>query len=672
MEQKVIEQLAAGTGKPHAVEPSARTTASDQVVVGDIPAQRPGFQPRPALLAKLSQDAGQEPPVVVLTGARGVGKTQLAAAYARARLAAGWRLIAWINAQDRESLLAGLAAVTEATTLSDGGTRQSAADAAQALRHRLEADGSRCLLVLEDGQDLDLLRPFMPAVGAARVLITGVRESAPEWGTSVPVDVFSAEEAVALLDGRTGLADEAGASAVAAELGHLPLALDQAAAVIVRQHLGYPAYLAKLRAVRGEDSLVRDENGEEQPYPPGMGEVVLLSLEAARAADPVGVAAGVMEIMAMLSPAAVHCDLLRAAGQAGTLLGGGRRVAASMVDRALEQLNERSLLGFSLDGQAVSVYCLVARVVHQELARRGRLVTACRAAASSLEMSAEELVRPGDHAAARELLGQITALLGNAGTLADDPGEQLPATLMRLRSLALHYLIEAGDGMPQAIAAGKPLTADLERTLGPDHPDTLNARDSLAAAYQTAGLTPDAIPLFERTLVDRERTLGPEHPDTLTSQDRLAAAYQEAGRANEAILLFRLTLAARERLLGVDHPDTLHSRTSLAAAYRDAGRAADAIPLVQQTLATREQLLGADHPNTLAARNNLASVYRAAGRPAEAIPLFEQNVGACERLLGPDDPRTVASRHHLDLARHETESAENVEQGLDTGLPEQD
>ena len=93
--------------------------AADQVVVGDIPAQRPGFQPRPALLAQLNR-AGQGPPVV-LTGARGVGKTQLAAAYARARLAGGWRLIAWINARDSESLLAGLAAVAEATALSDGG-----------------------------------------------------------------------------------------------------------------------------------------------------------------------------------------------------------------------------------------------------------------------------------------------------------------------------------------------------------------------------------------------------------------------------------------------------------------------------------------------------------------------------------------------------------------------
>ena len=610
--------------------------------------------------------------MVVLTGAQGVGKTQLAAAYARARLAGGWRLIAWINAQDRESLLAGLAAVAEATALSDGGSRQSAAAAAQALRRRLETDGSRCLLVLDDGQDLGLLRPFIPAVGAARVLIVGAREPAAELGTRVPVDVFSAEEAVALLAGRTGLADDAGASAVAAELGYLPLALDQAAAVIAGRHLGYEAYLAKLRALRVQVSLDRDENGEDQPYPPGVAEAVLLSLEAARAADPLGVCTAVMEIMVMLSPATVRRDLLRAAGQAGTLLGGGRRVAAPMVDRALEQLNERSLLGFSLDGQAVSVHCLVARVVHGELARRGRFVTACLAAASSLEMSAQALDEPSDPAAVGEMLGQVTTLLENAGTLTGDADEKLAGLLMRLRSLALYYLIELGDSMPQAIVVGKSLTADLERTLGPDHPDALNARDSLAAAYQAAGLIADAIPLFERTLVDRERMLGPDHPDTLTSQNKLAAAYQAAGRANEAILLFRLTLAARERMLGLDHPDTLHSRTSLAAAYRDAGRAADAIPLVQRTLATREQLLGADHPSTLASRNNLASVYRAAGRPAEAIPLFEQNVAACERLLGPDDPKTVASRHNLDLARHEAEPAEHAEQGPDTGSPEQD
>jgi hypothetical protein len=529
----VIHQPAANIAQPQPTEPRARTMANDRVVVGDIPGPRLGLQPRPALLAQLNR-ASQGPPVV-LTGTRGVGKTQLAAAYARARLVSGWRLIAWIDARDGESLQAGLIAVAEVTALSAGGSRPGAADAGHALRRWLEADGSSCLLVFDNAKDLGLLRPFLPTAGAARVLVTVAGEPVAELGTRVLVDVFSAEEAVALLDGRTGLADEAGASAVAAELGRLPLALDQAAMVIAGQHLGYEAYLTKLRALRVEDYLVRDEDGKEQPWPQGVAEAVLLSLEAAWTADPLGVSTGVMEMVAMLSPAAVRCDLVRAAGEAGTLLGGGRRVAASMVDQALERLNKRSLLGLSLDGQVVSVHCLVARVVREGLTRRGRLTTACQAAAS-----------------------------------------------------ALYYLVELGDNMPYAIALGVPLITDLERVLGSDHPDTLQARNSLAAAYHATGRTADAIPLVEQTLAARERLLGADHPSTLASRNNLASAYRATGQPAQAIPLFETNVAACERLLGADHPKTVASRHHLdlarqeAAEAENAGRGARQAGLVNQ------------------------------------------------------------------------------------------
>ena len=552
------------------MEPPARTTTNEQVVVGDIPASRPGLQPRPALLAQLNR-ASQKPPVV-LTGTWGAGKTQLAAAYARARLADNWRLIAWVNARDRDTLLAGLAAVAEATGLAAGGSRPDAADAGQAIRHWLESDGSRRLLVFDDVEDPGLVRPFVPAAGAARVLITVAREPVAEFGTRVPVDVFSAEEALALLNGRTGLADEAGALAVASELGYQPLALDQAAGVIAGQHVGYAAYLAKLGAQPARDYLVRGEDGEEQPSPPGLAEAMLLSLEAASAADPLGVCTGVMELMAMLSPAAVRRDLLHAAGQAGALLGASRRVAAPMVDQALERLNERSLLGFSLDGRAVSMHGLVARVVRGWLTRRGRLATAGRAAASALERSAAALAEPRDHAAVRELLGQVTALLDNAGASAGDD-QELAAMLMRLRILALHDLIELGDNLPRAIAIGEPLTADLERLLGPDDPDTMRSLNDLAHAYREAGRVADAVPLVERTLAARERQFGADHPSTLASRNNLASAYRATGRPAEAIPLFEKNVAACERLLGADHPRTLASRHNLELARRESAQA---------------------------------------------------------------------------------------------------
>jgi hypothetical protein len=544
---------------------------ADQVVVGDIPARRRGFQPRPALLTQLSRTS-DGPSVVVLTGTWGGGKTQLAATYARARCAGGWQLIAWVNARNSESLLAGMAAVAEATGLSEDSSGSGAADPGQAVRHWLEADGSRCLLVFDDAQDLGLLWPFVPAVGAARVLITTARDPVAPLGTSIAVDVFSAEEALALLDGLTGLADEAGAAAVTAELGQLPLALDQAAAVIAGQHLDYGAYLAKLRALSAEDYLGPGEDVAEQPYPPGAAEAVLLSLEAVRVADPVGVCAGVMDVMAVLWPAAVPCDLLRAAGQAGTLLGGGRRVAASMVDQALERLHRRSLLGFGLDGRAVSLHGMVARVVRDGLARRERLATACRAAAAALEASAEALAKPRDHAAVRELLGQVTALLENAGTSANDTDQ----TLTRLRLLALDKLIELAGSPQYVIAIGEPLITGLDRTLGPGHPNTLEARNALAVAYHAVGRTPDAVPLVEQTLAARERLLGADHPSTITSRNNLARSYRATGRPAEAIPLFETNVAACERLLGADHPKTVASRHHLDLARQEAAQAESA------------------------------------------------------------------------------------------------
>ena len=78
--------------------------------------------------------------------------------------------------------------------------------------------------------------------------------------------------------------------------------------------------------------------------------------------------------------------------------------------------------------------------------------------------------------------------------------------LLRLRFVALYHLIELGDRTPQAIAVGEPLTADLERLLGPDDPGTLNSRNSLAAAYLAAGRVAHAIPLFEQTLAVRAAT----------------------------------------------------------------------------------------------------------------------------------------------------------------------
>lgn len=88
-----------------------------------------------------------------------------------------------------------------------------------------------------------------------------------------------------------------------------------------------------------------------------------------------------------------------------------------------------------------------------------------------------------------------------------------------------------------SVTVGPAWVAECVKTLGPDRPDTLSSRHSLAYAYEAVGRTDEAIELYGRTLADRERALGPDHPDTLTSRHSLAYACQVVSHTDEAMEL---------------------------------------------------------------------------------------------------------------------------------------
>jgi hypothetical protein len=152
----------------HAGDATAAMPADGVLVVGDVPQEPAAFQPRAGVVDALGRRPGVRVSVViVVTGIRGVGKTQVAGAYARARIADRWRLVAWIDATDAGSVLAGLAQIATAAGLGVAG--DDAGVLAARVRHWLEADGERRLVVFDNAVDLDGLRPFLPSAGAAQV-----------------------------------------------------------------------------------------------------------------------------------------------------------------------------------------------------------------------------------------------------------------------------------------------------------------------------------------------------------------------------------------------------------------------------------------------------------------------------------------------------------------------
>src|SRR5260370_38448355 len=188
---------------------------------------------------------------------------------------------------------------------------------------------------------------------------------------------------------------------------------------------------------------------------------------------------------------------------------------------------------------------------------------------------ADALAGAGDQPAVPDLHEQVGALADNAARLADPADRELADALLRLRFLALSQLIELGDGA-RAVAFGHQLPADLERLLGRDHPRTLDARDSLAVAYQSAGQPAVAIQMLELALAARGRVLGPRHQDTIWSRNNLATAYRMSGQAARAVPLLEQALIDCQRVLGVDDRRTKAVRENLCHAYQEASQAAQA------------------------------------------------------------------------------------------------
>ena len=247
------------------------------------------------------------------------------------------------------------------------------------------------------------------------MLITSNERPVADLGAGVAVDVFTQEEALAFLADRTGSADTEGARLLATELGRLPLALAQAAAVIAAQHLDYPAYLQRLRA-KPVDQLLPRIRHKRVPARAGGGGAAVAGCGPGRGwhrGVQRGDGPGVGAVRGRGTPGAAA---RRRAGRCAEC-GQPGGVPPEVVDEALGRLAGSSLLTFSVDGGTVTAHRLVMRVIRERLAREGQLAATCQAAAAALEARAGSLRQAWqDRPARRDRVEQIMAVHEHAAS----------------------------------------------------------------------------------------------------------------------------------------------------------------------------------------------------------------------------------------------------------------
>jgi len=655
----------------------------------------------------------------------GTGKTQLAVEFTHAM----WNtraveILIWVNAASRESVITGFAQAANTVDASqpDEGAETAAARFVSWLAHTRRP----WALVIDDLAELSDLEELWPSGASGRVLITtrlpaSAFEDAAESGTIAGMDLrvvavpgLNRREALDYVTSR--LTDHPDQRIEALDLGEdldgLPLALAQAAAAMSARRQGCREYRALLA-----------ERIPHMPAVPGASAAVLatwsIAAECAHELPPAGLAWPTLVLAAMLDHHGVPGAVLTSPAACGYIAGRPSTATAAdqnMVRAAINNLAQagvvtidpvsaaRTVQMHASVQAAVRAYLPAADVEQVVLAaadalletwpdgdggaggplaqaqvpqpqvpqaqvaqaqgqqaqfQQGQLEQALRDCAATLRMSDGGMLwKPEAH----PLLFRAGLSLEHSrlSEAAITYWKSMVATSTRLLGPAHANAVVARDRLAAAYeAAGKSADAisvfqtaltEREQHQGAEHAETIAARAHLAHAYQSAGRPADAIALYERTVADSARLLGQAHPVTLDARASLAETYQAAGDPREAIAAYEALLADAEHHLGVGHPTTLGARASLGAAYAASGRAKDAIGQYQRALADHERMHGPDHPDTIAARSSLASAYRSAGKQKEAIGQYERVLADRERTAGADHPDTIAARANLAYA----------------------
>jgi tetratricopeptide (TPR) repeat protein len=582
-----------------------------------------------------------------ISGLGGIGKTRLAVEYAWRsgnRYTAAW----FVRADSPESLrrnLAGLAG-PELLNLPEWKVNDEAETVAAVKRWLREHRGWLMILDNVDTDEaVDAVLEVLPSLYVGHVLITSRLTSWPANVRKQSLDKLSHEEAVAFLLHRTkherepAADDPERAADLAERVDGLPLALEQAAAYIIRHRLRLSEYL---RAWEQEhDKLLQWYDSRVMQYP---ASVAVTWKQTFNRLSPTP--AALLRLMAFLAPDPIPFEMLEQ--------------GVERVKRAAELFCEE--VGTAVDGKTIreatadlADYSLITRqgggmvVVHRmvQAALRSQIPEEQRRdwVEGALRIVDEAAVGDPEDVRTWPVWDRLRPHVAEVAARADEAGIVEPASRL-MNDLGL--LLWAKGLYTEAEPLMRRALALREISLGPEHEYVATTLNNLALVLKATNRLEEAEPLLRRALAIDEAYFGKEHPEIAMTLNNLAWLLQARERMEEAEPLLRRALTVTESSFGNGHPNIALFLNNLTGLLQATTRFGEAEPLMRRALDIAEASFGNEHPSVARGLNHLAGLLRDTNRLEEAEPLARRAVEIYEHSLGQEHPRTQAARENLE------------------------
>jgi tetratricopeptide (TPR) repeat protein len=623
---------------------------SHRIWSNEIPSRKANFTGRAAELQRLSDNLfdRQPPHVQVISGMGGIGKTELATEYIHRNIDT-YEIIWWIRAEHQDRVRDALVKLGQRLELRQAGTDSARDRTVAAVLETLQSGvWSNWLLVFDNAANPLDLQKYIPASRPdGHVIITARQPNWPSYivADSIEVSPFTDEESVSFLRRtvpslaeRNGFAEAEDARRVsearrlATTLGHLPIAVEHAAAYLAETGQSVGEYLT--RFTENAHQLLSEHPTDSDLPAPVSGtwamSITLLTPDAEH----------LFNLCSFFSPEPIAAELfLQPTDGIGDPPGLAEFLSSPQRFRAAAtQLHRLSLARVDGARDLIQVHRVVQAVTQGRL-RLHRIETfrAYRAAADALLARSN----PGapDHGSSDHIYDLSLQHLESDYRFLRTENQALRTLIIdQVRRLHLR------GGHLEAMKFGQDALQVWRESLGEGDPQVLAMSVEVAIAMYIGGLAADAHELILqiRPLL-QDFTDGEGFKALLLCENIYGADLRARSQFREALILDLNILSKFETVFGINHERTLNVRSNVAIDYRQLGQFRDALETDERTLEDRRRILGPDDMNTLMSSNAVARDMRGLGLYQESLDIARRVVGAFDAVGGRENIRWLAA-----------------------------
>ena len=661
------------------LEDQRAKTRTSPTVWGGVPPRNPNFTGREDLLRQLHErlmEPGAMTAVLpqTLHGLGGVGKSQLAVEYAY-RHRADFDVIWWIPAELTVQIQSSLAELGQRLNL---GAPSEVNVAVNAVLDALKGSGRgglqlppNWLLIYDNADDPENIVPYLPTGGPGRILVTSRNSQWLNRARPLEVDVFQRAESIMLLQRRGPDLNNEDADRLAAALGDLPLAIEQAAAW--RAETGMPA---------GEYIQLLEEKQHEMLDLPGpldyqksVAAAWNLSLDNLRANNPA--ALRVLQICAFFAPEPVPRSMFANARSVSVEPDLDRALHDRLrLSEVIRDINRYALARIDHRINSIQMHRLVQAVLISQMTEEER--DTMRHGAHLL-LAANDPLTPDSaehwarysqlypHVVASKAIecedSAVRELVYNMAQFLHFWGESKSSRVMS-QQIYDGWRARFGAENPETLKIGRWLgfmlwtagefrrsaefNAELldihQRVIGEEHEDTLDAMGSVAGDRRADGDFAGALE-FSRTIHQRcVQRFGDNDPLTLNAAHNLAVSLRLSGLFVEARERDEITWQRKVDTYGTDHALSLLTQVGLTLDQRELGDYVAASTVHDEIVARYQAVHGPLNPATLRAVLHQAGMKRKAGDHKAATDAADEAFEGLFSQYGQDHPDTIAAQ----------------------------